>query len=234
MNGANAGKQIPLAFSKYEQIDFELFEAGQNQQVLQQLINLPQAEDKQNIYLWGPRGSGKSHLLQALCSRAAKTEQAIAYIPLKEAKALSPALLDGLEKLALVCLDDIDSVAADKEWEQAMFHLFNRMREEHTPMVMTSIDSPRASSLQLADLVSRLSWDLVYHLKTLDEPDSLAALQKRASARGFDLPDEVAVYLYRRVSRDMHNLFEMLDRLDQASLVAKKKLTIPFVKELLG
>ena len=101
-------------------------------------------------------------------------------------------------------------------------------------MVMTSIDSPRASSLQLADLVSRLSWDLVYHLKTLDEPDSLAALQKRASARGFDLPDEVAVYLYRRVSRDMHNLFEMLDRLDQASLVAKKKLTIPFVKELLG
>ena len=102
-----------------------------------------------------------------------------------------------------------------------------------TPLLITAQHSPKGSPIQLADLKSRLAWDHVYHLQTLDEKHSLQALQLRAQSRGFDLPDEVAAYLLKRVARDMHNLFQLLDKLDNASLVAKKKLSIPFVKTLL-
>jgi DnaA family protein len=98
---------------------------------------------------------------------------------------------------------------------------------------MTARHPPKGSPIELADLKSRLAWDHVYHLISLDDALSLQALQRRARSRGFDLPEEVADYLLKRVSRDMHSLFQLLDKLDKETLIAKKKLTIPFVKELL-
>ena len=233
MDENGGGKQIPLIFSKYEQIDFDLFEEGENQSALQHLKNILTGNDKLNVYLWGRTGTGKSHLLQALCTAAAKEQLNIAYIPLGEAKSLSPQMLEGLEYLALICLDDIDSIAGDSEWEQAIFHLYNKLRDVHTPLVITAHHSPKGSPIQLPDLKSRLAWDHVYHLLPLDEKSALLALQGRARSRGFDLPDEVSDYLLKRVARDMHNLFAILDRLDKASLIAKKKLTVPLVKDLL-
>lgn len=233
MMEGQAGKQIPLAFSRFNHLDFDLFEAGENALPVEHLRGLLDGEDRRNIVLWGPAGSGKSHLLQALCTHAADNNRAVVYVPLKEKRSLSPDLLEGLEHLALACLDDLDAIAGDGEWELALFHLFNRMRETGTPMVMSVTDNPRNSLLQLPDLVSRLSWDHVYHLLPPGEKESLEALKKRALSRGFVLPDEVAVYLYRRVSRDTHSLFHLLDKLDRASLVEKRKLTIPFVRALL-
>ena len=234
MTGENGpGIQIPLAFNKYQHVDFELYEAGSNQQALQHLQNIISGEDRKNVYLWGKPGTGKSHLLQALCTAAAKAELNVAYVPLAEARGLSALMLEGLEQQALVCLDDIDCIAGKQEWELAIFHLFNRLREVHRPLLFTAQHSPKGSPIQLPDLLSRLGWDHVFHLQSLDEKASLRALQLRARSRGFELSDEVAAYLLKRVARDMHNLFQLLDKLDNASLVAKKKLTIPFVKNLL-
>ena len=229
----SVGIQIPLTFTKYEHVDFGLYVAGRNQQALQHLQKIVSGGDHKNVYLWGQAGTGKSHLLQALCTAAAKAQLNIAYIPLAEADELSPQMLQGLEHLALVCLDDIDSIAGNDEWEHAIFHLYNQLRDVQTPLLITAQHSPKGSPIGLADLKSRLAWDHVYHLQTLDEKHSLQALQSRAQSRGFDLPDEVAAYLLKRVARDMHNLFQLLDKLDNASLVAKKKLSIPFVKTLL-
>jgi DnaA family protein len=235
MNGVTGvvGTQIPLTFNKYEQVDFELYIAGPNQQALQHLRNIIVGVDRKNVYLWGQAGTGKSHLLQALCTAAANAQLNIAYIPLREAETLSPQMLQGLEHQALVCLDDIEQIAGSREWELAIFHLYNQLRDVQTPLIISAQHSPKGSPVQMPDLKSRLGWDHVYHLQSLDEETSLQAVQKRAQSRGFDLPDEVADYLLKRVARDMHNLFQLLDKLDNASLVAKKKLTIPFVKTLL-
>jgi DnaA family protein len=227
------GTQIPLTFNKYEHVDFDLYLAGPNQQALQHLRSLINNEDRKNVYLWGATGTGKSHLLQALCTTAAQAQLNIAYIPLGEADTLSPQMLEGLEHQALVCLDDIDQIAGNEDWELAVFHLFNRLRDTQSPLIISAQHSPKGSPVNLPDLKSRLAWDHVFHLQNLDETTSLLALQKRAQSRGFDLPDEVADYLLKRVVRDTHNLFQLLDKLDNASLVAKKKLTIPFVKNLL-
>jgi len=99
---------------------------------------------------------------------------------------------------------------------------------------MSADQGPQSIGIQLPDLQSRLAWDLVFHLQPLDEASLIQALQRRARARMFDFPDEVLDYLVKRVSRDTHSLFRLLDRLDEASLASKKKITIPFVKEELG
>jgi DnaA family protein len=142
-------------------------------------------------------------------------------------------MLEGLEYLALVCVDDIDYIAGQEDWEQALFHLYNRLREQQKPLLMTGSKGPRDLAFQLRDLKSRVSWDLTYHLQALSDKDKINLLQKRANTRNFEIPEEVAAYLVRNVKRDLPSLLELLDKFDQATLTEQRKLTIPFVKTLI-
>lgn len=186
-----------------------------------------------NIYLWGRPGTGKSHLLQAVCTCAQDNYRTAAYIPFAQLDEFTPELLHGLESLDLVCIDDLGRIAGRNEWETALFHLFNRMREANRSMIFAARQGPLEIALGLQDLKSRLSWDLGYYLTPLDDESVAIALKQRAGARMFDLPDEVVSYIVSRVARDTHNLFRLLDQLDDASLASQKKLTIPFVKRLI-
>ena len=226
--------QIPLPFIRFDRFDFAGYVAGPNAALLDILIRTARGQSRGNLYLWGPSGTGKSHLLQAASSCAADQQLRVAYIPLAQLADLTPGMLQGLEMLDLVCIDDLQHAAGSAPWEQALFHLFNRLRERGRPLLMSADQGPQSIGIQLPDLQSRLAWDLVFHLQPLDEASLIQALQRRARARMFDFPDEVLDYLVKRVSRDTHSLFRLLDRLDEASLASKKKITIPFVKEELG
>ena len=233
VNKLMSENQIPLPFIRFDRFDFDTYVAGPNDNVLDILLRTAQGETRGNIYLWGPSGSGKSHLLQAVSARAADNGLRVACIPLAQIAELAPGMLQGLEMLDLVCIDDLQFSAGSAPWEQALFHLYNRLRERGRPLLMSAEQGPQSIDIQLPDLKSRLAWDLVFHLHPLDEASLIQALQRRARSRLFDFPDEVLDYLVKRVSRDTHSLFRLLDRLDRASLVSKKKITIPFVKEVL-
>ena len=156
------------------------------------------------------------------------------YLPLAEVVEYGPALLDNLEQCELVCLDDLDAVAGRSDWEEALFHLFNRLRDSGRRLLLAASSSPRELPVQLADLQSRLTLALVFQLQSLSDEDKLRALQLRASRRGLHLSDEVGRFILTRGERSMSALFDLLERLDQASLQAQRKLTIPFLKETLG
>lgn len=195
-------------------------------------------DDGGAIYVWGVPGSGKSHLLQAACQHIAAVGEASVYLPLQAAEAtaaeaLVPAMLDGLESLALVCVDDVDAIAADDAWETALFHLYNRIQATGGHLLVAGHAAPAELPLRLADLRSRLAWGWIFQLHVLGDEDKKRALQLRAGTRGFVLPDEVSDYLLRYYPRDMHALFSLLDRLDTASVIAQRRLTIPFVKSVL-
>ena len=143
-------------------------------------------------------------------------------------------MLDNLEQFELVCLDDLDAVAGRADWEEALFHLFNRLRDSGRRLLLAASASPRELPVQLADLQSRLTLALVFQLQSLSDEDKLRALQLRASRRGLHLGDDVGRFILTRGERSMSSLFELLERLDQASLQAQRKLTIPFLKETLG
>jgi DnaA family protein len=173
-------------------------------------------------------------LLQAACLQLEQFDQQAVYLPLADLVGHGPALLEGLEHCELVCLDDLDAVAGNPEWEEALFHLFNRLRDGGRRLLLSANTAPRELPLGLADLKSRLSQALVFQMRELAEEDKLHALQLRASRRGLQLSDEVAAFILNRGTRSMNALFELLEQLDQASLQAQRKLTIPFLKEILG
>ncbi len=155
-------------------------------------------------------------------------------MPLDKRAYFVPDVLEGMEQLALVCIDNIECIAGDHEWEVAMFNLYNRILEHnHTSLLITGDRPPRQLALTLPDLASRLDWGQIYKLHPLSDDDKLQAMQLRAKLRGFELPEDVGTFLFRRLDREMRSLFHALDQLDRASITAQRKLTIPFVKEIL-
>lgn len=221
-------EQIPLGIQLMDNARFDNFVVGHNETAVYSIKNTME----QYVYLWGSSGCGKTHLLQALGHAYSKTNLKLSYLPLNNLM-LTPDAFENLEALDLVCLDNVEFAAGNPMWEEALFNLYNRLRDADTRLVVAAEKSPTGSDFKLADLSSRMCWGPVYHLKTLDDDEKKQALQQRAKNRGLDLDDNVVEYLIKRSSRDMQSLFNLLDKLDKASLVAKRKLTVPFVRELL-
>jgi DnaA family protein len=229
--------QLPLGVRLRDDATFANYYPGANAAALGYVERLCEAEagwTESLIYLWGGEGVGRSHLLQAACLRFEQRGEQAVYLPLAEVVEYGPELLDNLEQCELVCLDDLDAVAGRREWEEALFHLFNRLRDSGRRLLLAASTSPRELPVRLADLQSRLTLALVFQLHALSDEDKLRALQLRASRRGLHLSDEVGRFILTRGERSMSALFELLERLDQASLQAQRKLTIPFLKETLG
>ena len=186
--------------------------------------------DGHGCWLWGAAATGKTHLLQAVCDQAGDRS---VYIPLSTFAASGPAILEGLASRELVCIDDIETVAGAADWETALFNLCNQLFDAGGQLITAAAMAPRECQIELADLASRLSRLPVFHVHALDDEQRVAALQLRASHRGLDLPGETARYLLKRSRRDMASLYELLDKLDLEALRAQRRLTIPFVRDVL-
>lgn len=223
-----SGMQLPLGIGLRPASTFATFVTGANGEAADYLARLR----KGSVYLWGPPGSGKTHLLQSACHHAASEGRRACYLPLAHA-GLAPAMLEGLEGFALVCIDDTHAIAGDDAWERSLFALFNGLRDAGGALALCADRSPRALGLGLADLSSRLAWGPVFQLHALDDDALAQALQLRARGLGLEMPEEVARYLVRHCVRDSTALFALLEALDRAALSAQRRLTVPFVKEFL-
>ncbi len=221
-------QQLPLRIGLRDSATFANFFATGNAAACHALQQL----NEPFIYLWGGRGSGKTHLLQAACHAVSEEGESAVYLPMGELSALSPQVLEGMEQMALVGIDELDAIIGNIHWEQALFHLYNRVRDSSKRLVVAGQSSPASLGLSLPDLVSRLTWGPVYQLQLLDDEGKAAALRQRAVQRGMEMSPEVASYLLNHAPRDMHALFALLDELDEVSLAAQRRLTIPFVREL--
>lgn len=220
---------IPLNF----ELTFNEFSFFGNEWLSKAIKPILSGQNSQFMYVWGGTGCGKSHFLQALCHDVNQINTAI-YLPLKILKSLGAEILEGLDTQNLICIDDIDTIAGDKHWEEALFHLYNRIKDaEQSNLVISASRPAQQTSLQLPDLKSRLTAGLTIMLQELDDEQKIKILSTHALKRGFELPTSVSQFILNRVSRNMHELQELLSKLDQASLQAKRKITIPFVKMVL-
>lgn len=226
-------QQLLLGVGLRDDSTFEDYYFGANAQIENVLYDAVQEKEQSFVYLWAQPGLGKSHLLQACCHLAAGVQRSSLYLPLSDLPSLSPDMFDGLEAVDVVCIDGLEPVAGDRDLEVALFDCYNRLRDAGKTLIVSANAAPAALGCVLPDLVSRLSWGLTFHLTPLTDNDKKSALLLRAGRRGFELPDEVATYILKYSVRDNKALFEILDKLDYASLAEQRKLTIPFVKEVI-
>ena len=233
-NSHHFSQQYPLDIAPRTFATFETFVNTQENVLLDSLKELRvQLKEPRQFYLWGARQTGKSHLLHAICNYLTSTKQNSIYLPLKEFSSSDSIILQDIHHLDVICVDDVDQVIGDYDWEKALFQLINELRTENKSLVMTASNNPSSMKVLIPDLASRLVWGPVYKLNTLDDEQKANALQLHAEARGFNISSDVCGYLIKRYSRELKQLVDLLNQIDQQSLVHKRKVTVPFVKTVL-
>ena len=224
--------QLTLPVGLEDHARFESFYTGPNAEVVDLLEQMSRGQGEPVCWIWGGQGSGRSHLLQACVARCQQIRGRPIYLPLSDAS-LEAAILQDISSMDLICLDDVDHTAGTGPWERALFQLYEGVRSSGSRLVMTASGPPADVGFQLADLASRMNAAPVYRLRSMADEDRIQALILRAKLRGLELPTETARFLMARVSRDQVSLFQLLDRLDTASLASGRRLTIPFVRQTL-
>lgn len=250
-----AGTQLPLGVHLRDAATLDAFEPGPNAAALHWLHGAlaavgaatgdttpPPPDDRTTTasargergWFWGGAASGRSHLLAAACHAAVASGLRSIYLDAEAIRAAPGAVLDGLERCRVVVLDDVDALAGDHDCEVALFDLCNRLQAAGSLLLTSAGASPLACGWRLPDLASRFAAAAVFRLRPLDDEGRARALRRRARLRGIDLDARTAGYILSRFERDPHALFALLDDLDEASLTAQRRVTVPFVRSLLA
>jgi DnaA family protein len=225
--------QLPLGLRLRERAVFEHFVAGPNADAVAQLQGLAIASAPGMVWIAGEKGVGKSHLLQATCAAALAGGLEAVYLSLSQLRQFGPGTLDGWPGARIVALDDVADVLGDRGWEQGLFGLYRDVEDRRAVILAAAREPPGRLKFVLPDVASRFAAAQLLTLQRLDEEAQRQALRVRAQARGLELPEETALYLQRHYRRDLPALYELLDTIDEAALRAQRRLTVPFIREVL-
>lgn len=196
---------------------FDNFVAGRNAEALAHLRAAAAGSGERFVYVWGERGCGRTHLLQAAVAAA----RSATYVACDD-----NSVFDG--EAVLFAADDVERLGAPAQ--VALFHRYNALREAGGGLIASGSVPPVQLKLR-ADLVTRLGWGLVLQVHALSDAEKAQALQQHAKARGFTLPREVVAYLLSHAPRDMRALFDTLDALDRYALETKRAITLPLLRD---
>jgi DnaA family protein len=226
-------QQLPLHFEFRANQTFDDFFSGTHHEIITHLQQCITGLGEHQVFLWGQSGLGKSHLLQASCHLAQTLNISSFYFDLSNKEQFDPSLLNGLDECAVVCFDNIEHIAGNTEWELAFFNFFNQHRDRGNKLIATASTNPNSITIQLPDLKTRLNWGLTLKIQPLTDSDKIAAVIFKANQMGFEITPHAGRFLLTHYTRDIASLWELLGKLDKASLAAKRKLTIPFLKQVL-
>jgi DnaA-homolog protein len=227
-------RQLPLEIRLPREPDLAGFVVGDNGEALAAVQALCGSGGEPYLYLWGEPGSGKTHLLLGACRALEHQGRPVQYLDLGRHQELHPDLLLDLERLELVCLDRVQTIAGLAPWEQALFGLFDRLRAAETRLLVAGDRAAGELPLGLADLHSRLTWGPGFRLRPLDDAGRLELLHRSASARGMRLEHAAARYVLNHCPRDTHSLEALLERLDHLTLAEQRRPTIALIRRALA
>jgi len=223
--------QLPLELGLKPHASFESLIAGPNAAAIEHVRAVADGRRRESVWLYGPAHTGKTHLLAAACRAAGTANLRPIYLSAEEGR--DPGLVAELDDLDLVALDDVHRVAGNAAWEAALFGLFDA-RLQRGGLVVAAAAAPRDCGFALPDLVSRAGSMAIYRLDFLGDDDLEAAVLGHAASRGLSLDSAAAAYLLQRLSRDLGQLTDWLDRIDRYSLAAQRRITIPLLREVIG
>lgn len=224
--------QLPLALRYPPDQRLESFIAAPAGAVAQlQALAAGKAADW--LYLAGASGTGKTHLALALCAAAEQAGRRPAYLPLAAARGRLRDALDALEGNDVVALDGLEAIAGDRDDEVALFDFHNRARSAALNVLYAARELPGSLALALPDLRSRLSQNACIVLHPLDDAARADLLRDRARRRGLVLEETAIDWMLSRTDRNLSSLVALLDRLDRESLAAQRRITVPFLRQVM-
>ncbi len=224
--------QLPLALRYPPDQRLENFIAAPPGAIAQ-LHELAQARGADWLYLAGATGTGKTHLALALCAAAQQAGRRSAYLPLMAASGRLHDALDALEGNDVVALDGLEAIAGRRDDEVALFDFHNRARNAGLNLLYAAREAPDALDLALPDLRSRLSQSARILLHTLEDASRAEVLRDRAQRRGLVLEETAIDWMLSRTDRNLASLVALLDRLDRESLAAQRRITVPFLRQVM-
>ena len=224
----NKIEQLTFPWSKPNNSSFNDFYFEINN--LSVLSNLKGEED---LVIYGTSKVGKSFLLQSLCNYFSEANKSSLYIPLKELNSYETGLLDNLEKLNLVCIDDLEIIAGDNKWETAIFNLINDCLLSSCRIVFSSNINPSLISFQLRDLFSRIQKINQMEVFPVKSDNLAEAVRFFADLRSINIGDKEIAYLINHSKRSMGDLVTNINLLDKLSMQLKRKITIPLIKKVI-
>ena len=223
---------LPLFWGRH--FSFENYFIDQSSFVITSLKRLIDADGERMIGLWGGQDSGKTHLLNASAFYARERGSGFQLYDGLQLVDCDPAQFDGIIDDSILAIDNMDAVCGCRSWEMALYRLINQSREQNAGLIFSLSTSPQNLTCALADFQSRLSWGLLLELPMAQELDVENILRLRAQLLGIDLSDDVCAYLLSHYSRQLGHQMEILRKLDKVSLSTKRKITIPFIKQVLS
>jgi DnaA family protein len=227
-------EQLVFDINRFYPANFDDYYLARDCQAIDILTACLHAEADPVVFLFGRAGVGLSHLLQASCDAMQRRRQSALYLPAASLLQQGCDLLEGLEHLSLFCLDDVELVVGNAVFEQALFHFYNRMRDQGHRMIFAAHQPLASLSFCYPDLQTRLAWGVQYEVKPLEDHDKVRFIQNYAASHAFTISQDVAVYMVNHLSRDMARLKGLIIQLGQASLKAQHRVSIPFLKAYLA
>jgi len=186
-----------------------------------------------DLFIYGTKQSGKTFLLQAMCNSYSSMCKSSLYIPLKKVMNYGVEIFESLESIDLICIDGIEQVISKIEWEKEIFNLINKALISKSRLIITSSKNLKSLNFSLPDLESRIKKIQIYELYPIDDKDIIDALKYISQIKSINLGDKEAKYLVTYSQRDISNLIQILESLDQLSMEMKRRITIPLIKEVI-
>ena len=227
--------QLILPYQKNIKHTFDNFYTNniKNIQIIESIKNIYNHKNN-HMYIWGSKSSGKSHLLFSTCNYHSKKKKNCAYFSLKDYKNFKSDILNGLDEYDLVCIDNLDSIYGNKEWEYSLFILLNRILNTEKKIIFTSSSSLALNNIELKDLKSRISWGLVFMINKPNDDIKKKILKNIIFEKEYNITLDVINYLLKKKDRDIATLIDTIHKAGYHSLSTNKKVSLKNLNSIIG
>ena len=221
--------QLGLPFSINASFILDDFSGEKNQELVANILTLIKGKASANIFVYGDKGFGKSHLLQGVIIEGLKQDQKSVYLDLNDD--VSSDIFELIGDFQIIALDNVDQCNQDNE--KYIFDLINKLHSTNQMIIFSSRLKPEGLSV-FNDLKTRLSLASIYSLNRLDDHEIQHVIRRKLINKSLKVDQRVIDYLIKNQTRDLKKIVEIIDKLDTFSLEKKRGITVPLVRQMLG
>lgn len=197
--------------------------------------------DYNPLFIYGPSGLGKTHLMYAIANEVHKKDPQMVIICVKSEEFLNEMLdciskknmkkfREKYRKADMLLIDDVQFIAGKASTQEEFFHTFNTLYDAKKQIVLTSDRPPKEMYTLEERIQTRFSQGIIVDVQPPEYELRLAILKKKADKGNIDIPNEVIIFLAERLNSNIREIEGALKKIGAVSLISGKPVTLEMVK----